>query len=264
MKNLNLGDLKLNYQDQGSGYPVVLIHGLGSDHTIWEGIIPHLENNYHVLALDLRGHGGSSKNPGPYSLELFSQDVYGFLETLDICQAHFMGHSMGGAVLQELAIQKSKMFGSLTLISSFAYIDQQLKDVLLELLRILREEGYIAFFNKCLKLANTPQFIETHKEFFLEIQNVMAKTISIPSLEQTINACLNINFLNSLGMVKTPTLIIAGEEDVFVPVEHGIKINNSIPNSKLEIMPSASHNMLLEQPVETYKLINKFFNINEF
>ncbi len=258
MKKLILGDLKLYYQDLGSGYPVVLVHGMGSDHTIWEGIITYLEKNFRILAFDLRGHGSSSKTPGPYSMELFSDDLHRFLERLDIGQAHFMGHSMGGAVLQELAIGKPELFNSLTLISSFAYIDHHLEDVLLELLRILTDEGYNDFFNECLKLANTPEFIENNKEFFQEIEKVMVKTNSNSSLEYTINACLKINFISSLRKIKIPTLIIAGEEDVFVPIEHGLKINNAITNSKLEIIAGASHNLLVEQPVETYQRICDF------
>lgn len=260
MKNLTVGDLKIYYQDLGSGYPVVLVHGMGSDLTIWEGIIPHIQKNFRTLALDLRGHGCSSKPPGPYSMEIFSQDIIGFLKHLDIRQAHFMGHSMGGAVLQELAIRKPELFNSLTLISSFAYVDQHLEEVLLKLLRSLRDEGYADFFKECLKLANTPQFIEKNKEFFLEIEKVMAKKSSIPSLEHTINACLKINFIESSTKIKTPTLIISGEEDAFVSVEHGMKIKNSIPHSKIEIMSDASHNMLVEQPDRTYRLIKKFLN----
>lgn len=204
MKNLTLGDLKIYYQDLGSGCPVVLVHGLGSDHTIWEGIIPHMQKNYRVLALDLRGHGCSSKPPGPYSMEIFSQDIIGFLEHLYIEHAHFIGHSMGGAVLQELAIRKQELFNSLTLISSFAYVDHHLEEVLLELLRILREDRYTDFFKECLKLANSPKFIEKNKEFFLEIEEAMAKTSSIPSLEHTINVFLKINFIETSRKIKTP------------------------------------------------------------
>ena len=69
MESLTIGDLTLYYQEWGSGYPLVFIHGLGSDHTVWEGIVPLLLNNYRVLALDLRGHGMSTKTPGPYSIE---------------------------------------------------------------------------------------------------------------------------------------------------------------------------------------------------
>lgn len=260
MKFLTLGDLELYYQDLGYGYPVVLVHGMGSDHTIWEGIVPLLQKKYRVLAVDLRGHGWTSKNPGPYSMGLFSRDIYGFLEALDIGQAHFMGHSMGGAVLQELAIQKADIISSLTFISSFAYIDHQLQEVFMKLIKILREDGYNAFFDACLKLANNPNYIQKNEELFSKVRYIMAKKSSITALEDTINACLKVNYLDSLKRVKTPTLVIAGKEDVLVPAYHGIKIKNSIPHSKIEIMAAASHNMLVEQPIETYRIIKNFIS----
>jgi 3-oxoadipate enol-lactonase len=100
MKSLLPGNLNLNYLELGEGNPVVLIHGMGSDHTVWEGLIPLLNENYQTIAVDLRGHGHSSKTPGPYSIELFAEDIYLFLESLNIDQAHFMGYSMGGVILQ--------------------------------------------------------------------------------------------------------------------------------------------------------------------
>jgi 3-oxoadipate enol-lactonase len=65
MNKITLNELDLYYHDQGDGYPVVLVHGLGSDHTVWGGVAPLLEENFRVLAVDLRGHGRSSKPPGP-------------------------------------------------------------------------------------------------------------------------------------------------------------------------------------------------------
>ena len=60
---LTVGDLTVYYQELGDGSPLILIHGLGSDHTVWQGVIPLLKDNYRVLALDLRGHGMSTKTP---------------------------------------------------------------------------------------------------------------------------------------------------------------------------------------------------------
>jgi len=258
MKKLSLNDLDLYYQDLGTGYPLVLVHGLGSDHTVWGGLTPLLEEEYRVLALDLRGHGISTKTPGPYSMELFSRDIIQFLKSLDITKAHFMGHSMGGAILQEMAIEHEDKISSLTLISSFAYVDSHLNSIFRELLKILSEEGYNAFFDRCLKLANTPEFIEENREFFLQVRDLMQETSSIPALKNTINACFQVNFIDSLKTVSAPTLVIAGGEDVFTPPYHAKKITNTIPNSKIEIMDGVGHNLLVEKPQDTYKCIYKF------
>ncbi|MBP1946291.1 alpha/beta fold hydrolase [Methanobacterium petrolearium] len=237
---------------------MVLVHGLGSDHTVWGGLTPLLEENFRVLAVDLRGHGRSSKTPEQYSIELFSNDINQLLESLNIKQAHFIGHSMGGAILQQLALKRPDKIRSLILISSFSCVDFHLDSIFRELLKTLNDEGYNAFFDHCLKLANTPEFIAKNREFFREVRDLMGKTSSIPALKESIKACQQVNFIGSLKNVNSPTLIIAGREDVFTPLYHANKIKNAIPNSKMEVMEGVGHNLLVENPQDTYDLIYKF------
>lgn len=237
MKNLKLDNLNLFYQDIGSGYPVVLIHGMGSGHTIWGGLIPPLKKNYRVIAMDLRGHGLSSKTSGPYSTELFADDICILLESLDISEAHFIGHSMGGAVVQELAINNLTIINSLTFIASFSYVDHQLEENLIALRNILNNEGYNAFFDACLEIAHNTQYVMENKQLLDDFRGDMAKNSSIPSLITTINACLNVKYTDSLNKVKAPSLVIAGREDRFVSINQAIKINDEIPNSKMDTIP---------------------------
>ncbi|MBI5459229.1 alpha/beta hydrolase [Methanobacterium sp.] len=276
MKILLPRNLNLNYLEFGVGNPVVLIHGMGSDHTVWEGLIPLLKEDYRVIAVDLCGHGLSSKNPGPYSIKLFAEDIYLFLESLNIDQAHFMGHSMGGVILQELAVKHPERFKSLTLISSFACIDTPLEEVLINLKDILIEEGYKAFFDECLKVANSPEFIRKNRELFSKIRDENSKICSVSSIVDTINACLDIKLCCDVNLadsikedtikedtikdIRIPTLVIAGEKDVFTPTHHGMKIHESIPNSRMEIIEGGCHNLLVEKPVEICSVIKRFLD----
>jgi len=271
MKILLPGNLNLNYLQLGEGSPVVLIHGMGSDHTVWEGLIPLLKENYRVIAVDLRGHGLSSKTSGPYTIELFAKDICLFLDSLNIDQAHFMGHSMGGVVLQELAVRHPERFKSLTLISSFACIDTPLEEVLTNLKDILIEEGYKAFFDECLKVANSPEFIRKNRVLFSKIRDENSRICSVSSIVDTINACLDIKLCCDVNLadsikedtikdIRIPTLVIAGDEDVFTPTHHGLKIHESIPNSRMEIIEGGCHNLLVEKPVEICSVIKQFLD----
>ena len=261
MNSLLPGNLNLHYLEVGEGNPVVLIHGMGSDHTVWEGLVPLLEDDYQVIAVDLRGHGHSSKTPGPYSIELFAEDIHKFLKSLNIDQAHFIGHSMGGVILQELAVKHPERFKSLTLISSFACIDPPLKEVLINLKDILTEEGYKAFFDECLKVANTPEFVEKNRELFSRIRDENARICPVSSIVNTINACLDVNFADSIKDIRTPTRVIAGDQDIFTPPFHGIKIKESIPNCEMEIVEGGCHNLLVERSVDTYSIIKRFLEV---
>lgn len=260
MNSLKLNHIDLCYRETGAGYPVMLVHGMGSDQTIWGSFIPLLKKNYQVITMDLRGHGESSKPPGPYSMELFSEDINQLLDSLNIDKAHFIGHSMGGAVLLALALKNPEKIHSLTLISTFSYVDSQTQEVFMKILKILLDKGYNAFFDTCLNLTNSPEFIEKNRKFLSIIRDMKAKNISIPALKDTIDACLKVNFSDSINRIKIPTLIIAGKNDVFIPPYHSEKIRNSVPNSKLKIIDNAVHNMLVEHPEETYFIINEYLN----
>ncbi|MFA0832437.1 MAG: alpha/beta fold hydrolase [Methanobacterium formicicum] len=272
MKSLLPGNLNLNYLKSGSGHPVVLIHGMSSDHTVWEGLIPLLKEDYETIALDLRGHGHSSKTGTPYSIELFAEDVYLFLKSQNIDQAHFIGHSMGGLILQELTVQHPEKFKSLTLISSFSCIDPPLREVLINLRDILTVEGYEAFFDECLEIANTPEFVRKNRDLFSKIRDENARVCSVSSIINTINACLGVelcsndklrrqlNPADSNKDIRTPTLVIAGDEDVFTPIHHGMRIHECIPNSQMKIIAGGCHNLLVEKPVETYLVIKRFLD----
>lgn len=261
MDSLTIGDLTLYYQEWGSGYPLVLIHGMGSDHTVWQEIIPLLKNNYRVLALDLRGHGMSTKTPGPYSIELFSHDLNQFLKSLDIDQAHFVGHSMGGSILMEMAIRYPDKISSLTLISSFASVDSQLEKTFKDLKEILIKEGYETFFNTCLQLTYTPEFIGENRELFRKIGEDMAQYSSISALQETLDACLKVDLIDSLESVKVPVMVIAGRKDNFTPLYHGQNIKNTIPGAKLEIMDNMGHNLPVEKGIDTGHIIRKFLDV---
>ena len=260
MNKIRLKGENFHYQEVGIGSPVILLHGMGSDHTVWQGLISLLKDNYQMLALDLRGHGQSTKTPGPYSMELFSQDVYHFLESMDIDKAHFIGHSMGGSILLEMAIKHPKMIHSLSLISSFASVDPQLEKTLLNLQKILNQDGFETFFECCLQLAYTPNFIKENRELFSQIRSDMAQEITITSLQDTLNACLEVDLIDSLGNLEIPVLLIAGREDHFTPFHHSQNIKNVISQAQLEVMDGVGHNLLVENATDTGHIIRKFLN----
>lgn len=263
MNRIELNSTDIFYEDNGTGYPVVLVHGMGSDHTVWQGIIPLLRDNYRVLALDLRGHGHSMKTPGPYTMELFSHDIYQFLESLNIDQAHFIGHSMGGSILLELALQHPGKIRSLTLISSFAFVDQPLKEIFLNLDKILEYQGFDQFFDACIELTYTSQFQLDNQESFREIREKMGETSSIPILRDTLTLCLDVNLIDYLEGIEIPTLIIAGEKDNFTPSLHGKKIQMNLPQADIEIIKGLGHNLLVEKPEKIFPIINRFLKVQK-
>ncbi len=101
----------------GAGAPVLLLHGFGADLNGWMFNQPALSDGRRVVALDLPGHGGSSRDVGAGDGEAFSRAVEGFLATLDLGRAHLVGHSMGGAIAALLAARRPDLVRTLTLIA---------------------------------------------------------------------------------------------------------------------------------------------------
>jgi 3-oxoadipate enol-lactonase len=100
------GGIHLAYEASGvpDAPPMVLLHGLGERGASWAPVIPWFAERFHVLALDMRGHGGSDW-PGTYSLRIMRDDLLGFLDRLGLSAVTLVGHSMGGAVAYLAAMQ---------------------------------------------------------------------------------------------------------------------------------------------------------------
>jgi 3-oxoadipate enol-lactonase len=230
---------------------------MGSDHTAWGGLVTPLQKDYRVIVVDLRGHGQSCKSIGPYSLDLFANDLLVLLESLKIEKAYFIGHSMGGAILMKLALQHPEKMSSLTLISSFVQVDPPLEKKLNTLLKILSEEGYEAFLDSCFPLTYTPKFLKENPELLPFVKTTTSSIVSIASLTETLKVCLQIDLADDRN-IKVPTLVIAGSEDIFTPPHHGIFIKNNLKEGKMVTMEGVGHNLLVEQPEKTYSYIKDF------
>src|SRR5256712_1396983 len=120
MPSVKVNDIQMYYEIHGDGEPLVLIVGLGTDISEWEGIIRGLAKKYKVLAFDNRGAGRTDKPDTPYSIEMMAHDTAGLMQTLGIQQAHILGISMGGRIALALALRHPKSVKKLVLVSTSA------------------------------------------------------------------------------------------------------------------------------------------------
>src|SRR5215468_1539539 len=104
MPTVRVNDIDLYYQVAGAGETLVLIAGFACDHTIWELMLPALTPHYRVVTFDNRGAGQTSAPHAPYSVRQMADDTAGLLDGLGRGPVHVAGHSMGGMIAQELAL----------------------------------------------------------------------------------------------------------------------------------------------------------------
>src|SRR5947208_7748959 len=108
MLYVRVNDIQMYYEMHGDGEPLVVILGLGTDISEWDGIIRWLAKKYKVLAFDNRGAGRTGKPDIPYSIEMMADDTAGLMQALGMKQAHILGISMGGRIAPALSLRHSK------------------------------------------------------------------------------------------------------------------------------------------------------------
>jgi len=104
MRHVDVGGADIAYEDIGLGDPLLLIHGGLISHTEWQPQVEALRDEFRLILPDVRGHGASSRTTEPYSAKLWAADMIGVLDSLSIEQAVVCGHSMGGTVAQQMAV----------------------------------------------------------------------------------------------------------------------------------------------------------------
>jgi pimeloyl-ACP methyl ester carboxylesterase len=98
MQKVTVNGISLAYERRGTGAPLLLVHGFPLDHTEWEPLLPHLEDDFDIILPDLRGFGQSDAPDGAYTVEQMAADLAALLDELKIQRTYIVGHSMGGYV----------------------------------------------------------------------------------------------------------------------------------------------------------------------
>ncbi len=253
MPIIELPEFTLFYSQQGSGIPVILIHGLGDTHEIWQNQIEFLTSNgFETYAIDLRGHGQSEKGPDAnHTITRFAWDVIEFMNKRNIDKTHIIGHSVGSLIAQQLALNYSERIQSLVLIGSFC----EHKISFLDKLQ-LKLSSLIPFGLAAKKFAKRP-FYKPQKDW-VESQIIRYKICGKKHFIGTVKALISYHACEQLSGINKPTLVLTGEVDELEPIENGKQVHDSIKGSIFKEITNAGHNIMFENSEETNSEIIKF------
>jgi len=253
----NLNGLKIRYLEAGrpNNRHILFIHGLGSAADRWLNIPDTLSEDFHTIALDLPGFGKSDKPTINYTIENFRKTIIHFIDSLKINKTSIVGHSLGGYIAAEVAIQSNQV-ESLILIDSSGMLKEP-TPLLEEYLKVAMNPTKDKVRKVLEQMVADPKRVPAKlvETFISRINLPNAKYAFKSTLENSANTQIG---LDRLKLIEIPTLILWGIQDKVIPIQHSKIFKEAIKNSKIEIIQDAGHTPFAEKPDQVSEILYNF------
>lgn len=265
MPKVKLKDISLYYEIHGTGAPLLLISGLGSDSSSWSGVVKEFSSYFQTIVFDNRGSGRSDIVHKKCTVSIMAEDVIKLLDFLKIEQAHIAGHSMGGYIAQELAINFPDRIDRLILESTAAVSSKRNNALFNDMYRQLKREGpseaWIkrwTFWLFSPKLFTDSLFIEAFVKNSAEYSYVQKAN----GFKSQIDAIASFDVRNKIGTIKANALILEGKADILITPEDAEILAKNIGNSIFKLLDDAAHCIHIENPKLFTDAVLEFLNTN--
>ncbi|MBV9053683.1 MAG: 3-oxoadipate enol-lactonase [Hyphomicrobiales bacterium] len=224
--------------------PLLLLNSLGTDHAMWNAVMPLLTRDFRVLRMDTRGHGASDAPKGDYSLPMLADDALAVLDAAGAARAHLCGLSMGGMTALELAIEHPDRVMRVIGANTSAQMSPEL---MRERALLVRKEGMPAVLDAVLGRFFTQSFRDRKPPLLGTTRTTLLAT----DPEGYAGCCMAISGMklkDKLARLKAPLLVINGAQDVSTPpAEHGELIAKAVAGAR-SVTLDAAHLSAVEQP----------------
>lgn len=256
MPERRVGDLRLHYEEEGDGSPLLFIHGLGSSSRDWEYQVPAFADAYRVIRVDLRGHGRSDKPPGPYSLAQFAADCAALLATLQTGPVHVVGVSMGGMVGFQLALDAPKCVRSLTVVNSAPELRLH---GLADHLKLWQRRFIVRLLGmrKLGQVLAARLFPEPGQAALRQVFAQRWAENDARAYRASLEAMLGWSVTGRLGEIRCPVLVVAAEHD-YTPVATKQAYVARLPRAELAVVGNARHALPMERPERFNPILGAF------
>ena len=237
----------MHLERYGQGEKVLFIHGSGWNTHMWHNQRDYLKSSMEVMLVDLRGHG-ESPGDGCDSVEEYRDAVYEMIRELHIGRCYIAGHSMGGAIALSLSLAYPDIIKGIILIGTGAR------------LRVLRQilEGVVN--DKENTVTNISGFAFSKKTSSVlkdQAINEMMKC-SGEVIYKDFSACNRFDVMDTVNSIRVPALIICGNDDTLTLPKYSLYLHEAIKGSRLTLIDDAGHMVMMEQPMEVNREIERF------
>jgi 3-oxoadipate enol-lactonase len=252
--DVKVNGLRLNYEFDGEGPAVLLLHPVGLDLTWWEPQVEALRSEFQAVRMDFRGHGKSAIAP-PYTLADFAAAAHALLGALGIGSAHVIGLSLGGMVAQVLALEYPQDVRSLVLSNTLCTLSVEARQAMRGRGEAAEQGGMAAVVEATIERWFTRGFLDSP---LVERCRRHLLAHDVGAWAGTWRAIADLDTLPRLGEIHVPTLVTTGDADVSTPVAAAQLIANSIPGAVLKIMAGVPHMAPYERPELFNPLVLEF------
>lgn len=254
MPKVKANNLTMNYEEQGTGEPLILIPYLAADHACYAFQVAEYAKHYRCISLDLRGTGETDKTEGSYSTEVLADDVAAFMQSVGLSRAHISGLSLGAAVGMWLAAKHPTRVISLSLHSPWAKTDPFQRAVVESWQIVAKALGNVsemiirALFPWCF----TPELYNENPEYIQSLADFVRSrpAQSVASFIQQSNAVLAHDAEAQLHRITAPTLITFGRQDIVTSPRLADGLKQRVRNSEVLIFEGCSHAPIYEKVEE--------------
>lgn len=256
MHFIELNKVNIEYLDEDErtnktkGEILLFIHGSGSNLRMWEPQVEYFKKTNRVIALSLPGHAESDQMNVPITIDNYVEFVANFIER--ICEDKkpiIIGHSMGSAIAQMIALTESEYVKAIILIGSGAKLK------VMQMIFDFLSSNYESF----IKMGTSLAFSKKNKDnALIEKYQEIAKLTPAFIARADFQACNDFDVMKMVKNIKQPTLIITGSDDKLTPVKYANYLAQKIKNSEMHIVDEAGHVVNFEKGEEVNEIIEKF------
>jgi len=247
----------ISWRVDGTGQPLVLVHGVGADATSWDGVVARLPR-FRAIRLDLRGHGRSGAIRGPIRAEDLARDVSDVMDAAGVKSAHVAGFSLGGTVAQALGLGSPQRVAKLAILSAVCGRTPQEQAKARDRVEFLRQNGLAAIAESNRERWFTDAFRRDHADQ-VEARVRQLVACDAESYLQSFTVFSTTDYASRLRELRMPVLVATGEHDAGSTPRMARLMHESITDSRLELLPGLRHGLLVEAPEKVAKLLDAFF-----
>lgn len=246
MEKVNVNGVQIAYVRRGSGKPLVLVHGYPLDRTIWDEVVPLLENDFELILPDLRGFGQSEVVERQYKISDMAADIAGLLDQLGIEKTAIAGHSMGGYVALAFARAYPERVLGLGLVASQAPADSpERKQGRYEAAAEILKNGVTPVAESMPAKLTPDERVQAYVRGLIATQHPAGLAGALKAMAERDDS------ISILSSFQFPVVLLHGQADELIPVQRAQEIKAAIPQATLTELPGVGHMPMMEDPQAT-------------